>query len=63
MRALYLFSDSFLFSGQRAGEATLALHLSGVVLEVGNLLASRERGQGVDAEVDTDGGLELGQRA
>ena len=54
---------SFLLSVERTRKAPLALHLSGVVLEVGDLLSGGERGQGVDAEVDTDGGLELGQRA
>jgi len=61
MRALFPVLRSFLFSGERTGEAPLALQLSGVVFEVGNLLASRERGQGVDTEIDTDGGFKLGQ--
>lgn len=52
---------SFLFAGKRTGEAPLALHLSGVVPKVGDLLAGGERGQGGDTEVDTHGGLELGQ--
>jgi len=52
---------SFLFAGEHTGEEPLALRLSGVVLEVGNLLARGERGQGVDAEIDAHGGLELGQ--
>jgi hypothetical protein len=52
---------SFLLSIESPRESSLALHLSGVVLKVGDLLSGRKSSQGADAEIDADGSLEPGQ--